>query len=167
MTGNKLNDRLKFHWFTWIVLPVFVGVLSGTSLWQYVQLRDIRAALDKADSAPHERFSLSESDWAPVRDGLIMLAQHSQTRGISEETFAALARGYVQGFEHNRAQDLRVQKMTIDENTNPAAPYLVVKYRRVSVAHPEGQDVTGYVVWGIDPDGTLMVNHYACKPCGA
>lgn len=159
MTDNKLNDRLKFHWFTWIVLPVCVGVLGGVTLWQHSQLNEASAALDQANTAPPERVSQSKSEWAPVRD--------SQTRGIRQETFTALATGYVQGFEHDRAQDLRVQKMTMGENTDPAPPHLIVTYRRVSAAHPEGQNVTGYVTWGIDPDGALTVNHYACTPCGA
>lgn len=83
------------------------------------------------------------------------------TRTYLPETFAALAMGYVQGYEHNRASDIRV---SLDGNAT--SPDISVKYIRRAVSGSE--EVAGKIEYGYDDKtGFPSVTSYRCTPCAA
>lgn len=108
---------------------------------------------------------------APLAAVLMLTGPLMQTAAASEkptttrtylpETYAALAIGYVQGFEHNRASDIRV---TLDGNAT--RPDISVSYRRTTVKGSE--DVAGKIEYGYGHyAGFPSVTSYRCTPCAA
>lgn len=83
------------------------------------------------------------------------------TKTYLPETYAALAIGYVQGFEHNRATNVSV---TLDGNAT--RPDISVKYTRRTVKGSE--NVHGKIEYGFgEINGFPSVTSYRCTPCAA
>lgn len=108
---------------------------------------------------------------APLAAVLMLTGPLMQTAAASEkpaatrtylpETYAALAIGYVQGFEHNRATNVSV---TLDGNAT--RPDISVKYTRRTVKGSE--DVHGKIEYGYgEINGFPSVTSYRCTPCAA